>query len=98
MQCAQLNQRVRRALETLSPLDRALGCSWAAATDKSHDDIARELCIKPACVRAGTLCRARKRLRERLASHATNNLGDPAGAGGFSIGDGEHVALTPRSC
>ena len=73
MQRAQLNQQVRRALETLSPLDRAL--VRAAATDKSHDDIARELCVKPACVRV-YLCRARKRLRERLASRATNNLGD----------------------
>lgn len=94
MQCAQLNQRVRRALERLSPLDRAL--LWAAATDKSHDDLARELCITPACVRV-YLCRARKRLRERLASHATNNLGDPArGWAIFNRRNGEHVAVTPR--
>ena len=64
-QYRQLSARVREALDSLSFIDRYL--LLALADGKSHDDIARELHMKPSSFRV-VLHRARKRLRDKLAS------------------------------
>jgi RNA polymerase sigma-70 factor (ECF subfamily) len=64
-QSAQFRDRFRRVLATMSQVDRSI--LIAIAQDKTHDEISRELNLKPACIRV-RLHRARMRLRQRLTT------------------------------